>query len=298
MSVDARERSRSLGQPAKLFQFSYMDVVHRFTDQEEAITIEQPGMGGVGLETATYTPLPIKRGGISASGAPEKSNLEVRLPETSVVADLFRGYPVSAIIYLTIREGHRGVDEWLVSWMGKVLGCTFTPPEAILDCQSASMSAKRLGLRRNYQYGCPHWLYGPQCRADREAATATSEIVSATGARLLVADGFNTAPLPKYIGGIAEWTDAQGRVALRSIIRAEEQGDGTVLLSLNGSTLGAVTGQPVSLSLGCDHSMNDCRTLHRPVGVEEPGAGGNIHNYGGQPFIPTNNPIGIVNQYY
>jgi hypothetical protein len=86
----------------------------------------------------------------------------------------------------------------------------------------------------------------------------------------------------KYIGGIAEWMVADGRIERRSIVR--RNGD---VLTFAADARGLLPGGTVSLVLGCDHTMDDCRQVHN-----------NILNFGGQPEIPLTNPVGITNNYY
>ncbi len=270
-----------------------------YTDAESDITIVQPTESGVGTEVVTYVAFPIQRGAITASGALDKSSLEVRLSSLSPIADLFRQFPSSGLVLLTIRGGHQNDpnSEWLVSWVGKVLSGQPDLSEVVLNCEPASSAMRRIGLRRCYQYGCPHVLYGPSCRADRPAATVTLLTVEVLGAVLTFASGFNTVPLEKYLGGLAEWTDANGSRVVRSVLRITAQADATVDVLLSGPAGGLEAGGNTALSYGCSHTMDDCRDLHVPS--DEPvTAGGNIHNFGGQPFIPTKNPIGLYNNYY
>lgn len=302
MTVDTQERSRQKAQPTELYLFRYgADDEHRFafTDAEEPITITQPTADGAGVEEVTYQPIPIKRASIVSSGSLDKAPLEVTTTEDNPVVDLLMGFRVSFVVLLTIRQGHRSdpANEWLVSWVGRALSSAFGEAgEASITCEPTSTSMRRVGLRRHWQYGCPHWLYGPQCRADRAAATKTLATVSALGSVLIVADGFNTKPLAKYLGGLASWTSPQGPV-VQTITQIAEVGDGTVRVVLGAPIHGLQPGQAVDLAYGCNHTMDDCKNLHVPRDEENP-AGGNIHNYGGQPFIPGKNPIGIVNQYY
>lgn len=302
MTFDARERSRAKAEPTDLYLIRYGDADESriaYTDAEEPITITQPTADGMGTEEITYQPFPIRRQAVTSSGSLDKAAMEVRMSESSPLADLFRGYPPSFVVLLTVRSGHRRdpANEWLVAWVGRILSCDYQDVEAVFSCEPTSTSMRRVGLRRHYQYGCPHWLYGPECRASKAAATKTVEMISVEGARVVVADGFNDKPLDKYLGGLATWKEGE-QTHLRTIIRyVEDNAAGIVTFFLNGAATGAEEGEMIDLAYGCNHTMDDCQNLHVPS--DEPVTeGGNIHNYGGQPFIPTKNPTGIVNQYY
>lgn len=79
-----------------------------------------------------------------------------------------------------------------------------------------------------------------------------------------------------------EWA-ASGRTERRTIL--DVQTDNTLLLS--GPVRNLSVGATVTISLGCNHKMDDWASLHN-----------NIVNFGGQPYIPLKNPVGIRNNFY
>lgn len=286
MTFDARETSRYKGKPVNLFLFRYgvqAGDVYGYTDGETAITYN----AGDGSGAVVYTPIPIGRGEVTASGTLDKSILEVEVPDTSAIATLFATYPPSVVVILTIFQGHIGDSQYFVHWVGRVIGRALNDNKAIFSCSPASTGLKRAGLRRNYQLGCPHVLYGPQCKANRAAATITKTITGVNGSFIQMAAAWDTAGRrPKYVGGIAEWTRADGRVEMRSILRIDDP----ISVLLSGAVQGLTPGMSIKLSLGCNHKAgltDDCIALHN-----------NILNYGGQPFIPLKSPFGFTNNYY
>lgn len=279
MSFAEVEVSADRGEPAELYLFSYdteNDGVLAYTDAEDAIV----------FEGRTYQPIPIDRDAITSSGTLDKASIEIRAPQDGGLADLFRLYPPSQVVGLIIRQGHLNdpSSQFLVIWSGRVIGFAIENEEAKYTCEPITTSLKRAGLRRNYQYGCPHVLYGAQCRADRASATAGFVTVGATsGATVnLATDWVPDATKLLYEGGIARWTTAEGRSETRTILRAYP--DGRVLLT--GYATGLPLGGTVYLSRGCDHLMTGCLSHN------------NILNFGGQPWIPLKTPIGIRNIYY
>lgn len=278
MSFETLEESRYLGQPVDLYYFRYgttASAYYAYTDAEEPITFD-----GV-----IYKPLPIRRGAINSSGTLDKSALQVEVPVSSDVAELFRIYPPGRSVAIIIRQGHLDdVDnDFKVIWSGRVLSSSREDSIDTLTCEPLSTAFRRSGLRRCYQYSCPHALYGTLCMASRLAATRPATVYSLTGASVTLDSGWNGAhAVEKYIGGMIEWETAAGK-EVRTILRLTNGGN---TLNLSGATRGLTGGMEVSVILGCEHNMADCENLHN-----------NIQNYGGQPWIPLSSPIKI-NPYW
>lgn len=271
MTFAQREESRSLGQPVDLYLFRFGPLptnFHAYTDAEESQVV-----GGI-----TYVPIPITRTAIAASGTLDKSALKVTVPRTAQIAELFRIYPPAQTVTLVIRQGHIGdpEGEFLVHWSGRVLATDRKDSECEFTCEPIGTSMRRTGLRRHYQIGCPHVLYGSRCKANKVLATLDRAALTVGGNTVDLVLGWNGSISPaKFIGGLLEWTGPRGPEA-RTILRILDN----VKLYLSGPTQGLIAGQSVKIVLGCNHQQSDCNNLHS-----------NINNYGGQPYIPTKNPI-------
>lgn len=278
MSFETFEASRCQGQPVDLYYFVYGTTAtsyYAYTDAEQEITL-----GGI-----TYQPQVIQRGALNASGTLDKSALEIKVPISTDLAELFRIYPPSRSVTLVIRQGHveDTDEEFNVVWSGRVLSSSREDSTAVLTCEPLSTALRRSGLRRCYQYSCPHALYGAQCMASKLAATVTATVFSVTGATIVLDSGWSGSHDPtKYVGGMVAWDTPRG-AEIRTILRVT--GGGNTLL-LSGSTRYIENGTEVSVSLGCEHNMGDCENLHN-----------NIQNFGGQPWIPLSSPI-KVNPYW
>lgn len=279
MTFDARETSRLNGRPFHLYTFKVgSDFEIRYTN---LATPFSHGVDGEGLPIV-YQPLPISHGEIVSSGNLDKSSLEVRLPESGNIPDLYRDEQPSDVVALIIRQGHVGDGDFKVCFAGRVLGASYEEADMVLECEPISSSLRRPGLTREYQYSCPLVLYGSRCRASRTAATSVVSVVSVDGPLVALPSTWAAANRKdKYIGGIAEWTATTGRRVRRTIINR----DGDVLTLSTGGDL--ATGDALTLVLGCGKTMDDCRQVHS-----------NILNFGGQPAIPLVNPVGITNSYY
>lgn len=261
-------RLQRIGGPVgRISSYAYTDSVRPFTFQ------------GV-----TYQPVPINCGTINASGKLDKSTFEVRLPRTAGIADLFRAYPPSQPVTLIVRQGHINDEdgEFLVAWAGRVLSSKRDGNEVVFACEPTSSSLRRPGLRRSYQFGCPHALYGPGCYAVKQPQTG--EVTAINGLEVTLASGWNGSfEAAKFAQGLMEWDTPDGTKEIRRILRI----DGNKV-TISGMLRGLEVSDSVTMLLGCAQTTSDCLNLHN-----------NIHNFGGCPTIPVQNPLAAgVNVFY
>lgn len=282
MAFSVFETSRAKGKPVELYRFRYgpkPNDVYTFTNGLRAIT----------YNNAEYTPIPIDRSEIIATGTLDNQVVEVIVPVNNPVAELYRAsapsYPISLIIYI----GHKGDpdSEFKAIWNGRVLGASFDEGlSASLGCQSIASQRQRPGLRRHYQYGCPHVLYSQgagQCNANKSKATFQASALSVNGAVVSLPLGWtNNWRVPYFINGMLEWTRADGNTETRTILNITNSTD----LLLDGFATSLEAGDTVSVIYGCTHDLDGCG-FHQ-----------NIPNFGGCPWIPTQNPIGQINNFY
>lgn len=278
MTFELFETSRDDAVPVDLYLFQYgtgAGSYSAYTDHEYPVT-----HSGI-----VYAPIPISRGSITSAGTLDKAALEVRMPHTVDLAERYRIYPPSSVISMIIRQGHLEdlAGEFLVVWTGRIINVTREASEVKFVAEPVSTSLKRPGLRRHYQYTCPHPLYGEKCRALKARVLHNAPVQSLSGTVVTLFDGWNGVLDPsKFIGGLAEWEGTDGH-EMRTILQIA---DGK-RLTLSGLLRDVTVGSNLQLYPGCNHQMDDCLTLHD-----------NIHNFGGQPWIPTKNPIGFRNQFY
>lgn len=302
MTVNLRETSRAKGEPVALFLFRYgtEDTEFRaYTNSEYEVT--------VGL--ITYSPVPITYGGVENSGTLDKKSLEVRTTLDNDIANMWLVSPPTYPVTLTIYRGHLNDpdNEFLVEWAGRVLSCSRESPEAVFSCEPISTSMRRVGLRRNWQYSCPHVLYGPQCNANKARATSTQTCINVNAGSLVFNDGwslsgYTAAPQPaiKALGGLVTWIGPNGRITRTIIDVSVDETE----ITLNGPTTGLENGDTVEVSLGCNHIFvlnldDDGNTLGLNEETDCQFVHANINNFGGQPWIPLDNPIGTnLNKYY
>lgn len=288
MAFDTFEESQNQGGPVQLFLFRYgteAGEYYAYTDHTQGVTVDH----GAPLGEIDYLPVPCQRDNIFSSGTLDRSALGLNLDIGTDLAELFRVYPPSSVVTLTIFQGH--IDDpdgqFLAIWAGRLVSASREKSELSLSAEPISTQMRRPGLRRNYQYGCPHWLYGPGCLASIAAATVAATVDSIAGNVVTLDAGWEGAFNPdKFVRGMIQWTPAGESTRSRSIIR--RAGD---VLTLAGFPSDLAAAGAVDVILGCNHKPfveadGDCQALHN-----------NIVNYGGQPWIPLKNIVN-TNPYY
>jgi uncharacterized phage protein (TIGR02218 family) len=218
-----------------------------------------------------YTPASIKRGAIEVSGDLEKAQLIITVPVTLDFMDLFRPAPPLRKIFVTVQRLTRGDTTARTIWSGTVGSPDSGPHTVAITCFSVAAAQQNNGLRRKWSRTCTNTLY--LCGVDRTGFRVDGMLTGASG-NTVQAAAFAAYPDHYFVGGFIEWTlagDQEWRFITGHI--------GDTLTLLTTSTL--AVGQAVQAYPGCDHSdgANGC------------GRFGNILNYGGQLYIPNDNPF-------
>jgi len=278
MTVSQYENSRARGNPVNLYLFTYGQLANAYYAYTDA---EQP----ISYLGKTYQPLPIDRDQLNASGSLDKTALKIRVPRGCDVSELFRIYPPNQVVTLVISQGHLtdAVPQFLVVWTGRTISRDVQGDTTEFTCEPIATSLRRSGLRRNYQYGCPHALYGDRCKANKGAARVQSPLISFGSSNLTFNNNwFLPFAESHFIGGLAEWVNNQnGEREIRTILKITAG----VTLELSGIVRGLSAGQTIDLFKGCARTMAGCNTHN------------NIQNFGGQPWIPTKNPISGISPF-
>lgn len=269
------EGSFKEGQPSFLYHFFGDTIGHwRFTNQTRPFTL----YNNVGVEDGIYEPWPIKHGDISLNMTADKKDLQVTLSAGSTLDDIYTAYPPTENLNLVIRRTHNNGSAWFenapVSWMGHAAAVEFTgASEVEITCIPTIVSAMRPGLRRNFQLNCPLQLYGPQCTVDRAAFTTSHTVAQVFGNRIEVAATISAAD--RYRGGIVTWINSKGQ---RESLGIRHIGNNALGVYFTGKIRDLPVGTTIEISMGCNHTTQNCLMFN------------NILNYGGQPYIPLNNP--------
>ena len=286
MSFEQYEESEELGIATSLFYIKYGTEdanFWAFTDLDQPVTHD-----GV-----TYTPTTIGREKIENSGGLDNKVLNIDITPNSPLVLYYRDNRPTQVVTLTIRQGHPDDpdNDFRVVWTGRITGVQRKARFATISAEPIATSMRRPGLRRHYQYGCPWVLYSEQCGASEIAGRQIADATEAGKNFFEFATGWEGSRAKnKFRNGFVRWTNPNtGSLEVMSIIKVQQDTPvaGTDRIVVNGLTTAAVAGTQVQIYLGCNRRENDCADLHN-----------NIRNFGGQPWIPKDNPVGFVNQYY
>jgi uncharacterized phage protein (TIGR02218 family) len=270
MTYLAQETGGATAQPVELYRWTHATEIYTYTSGQEAEV----------LDGETYVPAAIRRGQINQGEEINRATLEVTLAQDHPVALLFSlGPPVDRVL-LTLSRRHvtDAAAEAVTIWQGRVLSCEWSRVQAVLRHEPVWTALRRVGLRRTWGYQCPHLLGGSACGvvlAGFEGAGTVTAVAAAT----VTVSGAEAQPDGYWSGGmLSAYPIATGRT-LRAMILGHTGTDLTLHIPL-----GLIPGDAVTLSPGCDHSLD--------------GAGGcdarfaNAANFGGFPWTPEVSPYG------
>jgi uncharacterized phage protein (TIGR02218 family) len=267
MTYEALETSLQDATPIELYEFEYGPNRFLYTDLDTSYI----------YLSKEYLPLQISHTPFEESVELARNNITVTVPRDAPIADLFRIYPPSEEVSLTIYRIHRTDpdQEIKVVWIGRVLNASWKGVRADLHCENLFTSFKRKGLRRLYQKACPHVLYGPDCRAVKGDSLVTVPVSGVDGSTV-TSPSLTVEPAGLFPGGLLEWEKLPDVWERRRI--KDQLGDAIVLAQPVYDLIG---GALIDLYPGCAHDKVDCV-----------GKFANILNYGGFTDITKKNPFG------
>lgn len=240
-----------------LFRFAYGEVIYRFNNGP--IVIRYDG--------ADYAPVSIDLSGeFVASSETQKNALRIRVPLENPVSQDYLAQRIAAVVMVTVFEL---VEEGaLVRWKGRITTIDLSEGVVEFVCESVLTAGERNGLSRPYLKQCPYALYSPgQCDVDKTLHEEAGTIAAVDGLTMTVPQA---AALPDdwFTGGIIEYQGMNRYVA-------SHVGD---QLILNWPFAAVTLDDPITLYPGCSFDRVTCDEKFD-----------NIENYGGQPWMPTDN---------
>lgn len=270
------ETSAESGTPVELYDIAFTGGVWTFTTDTEDVT----------FDGKVYKSVPIKRGEIEDTGDTTKANLEIRTGRNTSLGDVFKVTPPSEPVTVTIRQYHAELGfiapdlMTVVVWKGRITNVAWENDEIVLIGESIFSSLMRIGVTRKFSRSCSHALYGKNCGVRKEEFSVTEVARSVVGTVITFKSG---KPDNWFAGGYVQYKNSEtGVLERRHVI---ESTGSTITLSI--PPLGLVSGKTeVTAFAGCDHAHTTCKTKFN-----------NIINYGGQPFIPIQNPFQYSNIY-
>lgn len=279
MTYAAYETSVDQGGLVQCYLFRYgteAGEFYAYTSHTDEIMVDHGGSLGI----ITYSPSPVDRGKIVGNGTLDQSALKITLDIGTDLAELFRVYPPSQVVALTVYEGH--IDdpdgEFLAVWAGRVITAGRNLSELEVSGEPIATQMLRPGPRRHWQYGCPLALYSQGaglCNANKAAATVSGTVSAISGNVVTLNAGWEGAfAAAKFVRGQFEWTPTGQSTERRAIIRVSGND-----LTLSGVTKDLAVSDSVDIVLACNRKAfapdGDCQALHN-----------NLPNFGGDPFIP------------
>ncbi|ATN93315.1 FAD/FMN-containing dehydrogenase [Marinobacter phage PS6] len=227
----------------------------------------------------TFRAVPIDRGNVEISTDDTTASFTVNCALDLEFLELFRVSPPSGLVTLKC-ERYDLESETVVEviFKGRIINVGIAEGEGQVNvsCESSSQAIRRMGLRRHYQYGCPHMLYGADCGVDRGQFVTVGPASNITGGTIDMTavagkdDGY-------YAGGYIEYTHS----TLNTTERIAVSDSTGITLTLFSFPVGLSAGDEVRAYAGCDRVLATCDQKFN-----------NAENYGGMPFIPTKNPFG------
>jgi len=246
----------------ELYRLSIGNEAWRYTTAQQALTHN-------GEE---YEPVYCKRDALKSTGEVARSGVKIYLPRDADFVTRFAPTPPTDEAEVEIYQ--RDDSGTALVWLGRALTVSRKGSQAEIACDSIFSSMKTAGLRRPYQKPCPHALYDHNCRVTRANFRVDATLTAVGSSALtLTATAFAGQPDGWFTGGDIEW----GALPERRLI-VGHSGDTITLATPLGD---AVAGDAVVAFAGCDHTFATCRDKFA-----------NKANYGGMPFIPTQNPFG------
>jgi uncharacterized phage protein (TIGR02218 family) len=265
MTFAAYEMSEASGEPILLYDFSVGTTHWRYTSADRVIA----------YNGAQWTPLPISRTAPVQSSDIRRQQMTVTMPRDAAIAGIFAEHAPSADVLLIITSLHYTDPDGqgLVDWVGRVVNPSWKGSECEIVCEPAYAGVRTQGLRRRWGLHCPHVIYGPACGLSKAAYKVAATINSVSGLTVTSGD-FTLAAGLSFMGGFIEWDSGLGYLERRSI---NAQTDTTLTLDYGSSQL--VPGLAVAAYPGCDRTQHNCQLYNNNL------------NFGGQPYIPTKNPM-------
>ena len=269
MGFQEQEISVYRGSPVELYTVAYGFNRWYYTSGDEDVYVDP----------VTYRAVPIERSALEVSTDQTTADFTVTVPLDAEFLDLFRISPPSGVVTILCERFHRtdtGAERSIV-FKGAIANVAWKSDSAELTCETSSQTIKHMGLRRHYQYGCPHMLYDAKCGVNRADYQVDGLASNVTGLQVDVTAATNYED-EWFAGGYIEYThDSLGTVE-RIAIAASIQSTGRITLFTY--PVGLANGAEVKLFAGCDRTFGTCITKFA-----------NWEAYGGQPFTPTKNPF-------
>ena len=259
------ELSTHAGSPVEAYKFTGTFQNYYYTSIEQNVTINGQ----------LYVSSLISRKAINI-GTQEDGEmaLELGLPmDLEIVTDY--GFDVSppdlTLELLRYHEGTNPASDWIVAWKGKVTSFSSSGHNVqalVPSIFSITLTGEIPSVY--YQNMCNHVLYDDRCKLVKASYQQDTTITAINDGIITVADdGFADGFLSA--GEMINTTKNERRLIIDNVAD---------VVTVNFTFFNAEIGDSVSLFVGCNHSFTACKDKFS-----------NSLNYGGFPYIPSDNPF-------
>lgn len=265
MSYESLETSQASGAPKELYLFERGAKCWPYTSADED-TVHG---------AKTYLARTVSRSAFQRNDEAASSEVEVRVDrELGLVPQFLDGSSPEPVL-VTIFRLHRDDAEAIVAFKGRIANATIEREEIVLVAQSPLGKDEKQIPRETILRTCPHDLYGPECRVDRELFKVETTISAVgVGGEANKYDISDTTNAPPFFDAGVIVKDATGQ---RGFI-GRHQFNGRIWLLRPMPGL-AVT-DAVTLFAGCKRTVEVCRDKFD-----------NVAQFGGFPRHPDRNPF-------
>lgn len=270
MSYDSDETSVESGLPQELYTITTPTTVYRLTSSEQDVT----------WSSNVYEADVVSRGSVAPANMNEARELTISLPLDHDVAQslLASGIPEQNISFVLARI-HPTASSAREQWRGFVDGVStddqYLRLRVMRDITNAL--AVQLPIAKGSRL-CQHMLFDAGCKLDRTFFQALLTVDSVSDTTLTVTWA-GTPPDPY-------WANGGDIVTISGSEKRSVISQSTTTIVVNHPFKTNVVGTSLSISAGCDRSIDDhCRDKFD-----------NVVNFGGHPHLPDNQPT-VPNGY-
>lgn len=260
------ESSVDWGSPIECFRFTGPNETYLYTSHDTPVTIL----------AETFQPVAAERGATRVvSDSESNTSFELTIDSNAkIVRDYIYSLVAPNSLLVEIFRVHDGSNfdtDHVKIWKGFLSTIDVSAEMARLTIPSLFSRAMQNECPNiSFQNPCNHVLYDEKCRVSRAQYIMTAIVQQVAGSVLRVDS--TLFGLNDLAGGEIQCT----RTGERRTVHANQ--DDAVQISYPFSDL--QIGDEVSVSQGCDHSFETCKTKFS-----------NSLNYGGFPSIPVDNPF-------
>lgn len=266
---DDFEQSEQDGSPVELYRFTHGVRVWTYTSGDESFV----------YNGEKYEPVPMQRSAPMQSNDRARSGVDVSLDGDTEIAALYATFVPPQPVALTIFVVHRGDDEIVDFWTGRVRSCRWGDhgAEATLHCEPNTAQLQRWGLRQLFQASCNVALFSTRCGVPSSAF----KIAQTVGDCVIDGNTISSSLFDAF---------ADGWLTGGYVERPDSLGDARMILSHVGDTIvllapfeGLTSAERLFAYAGCDHTFATC-SGEKFAAFTDDG-----ESFCGCPTIPTRN---------